>query len=656
MRINLHNEGFVRVATGVPHLNVGDCDYNQEQIIELWGRAAKESVDILCLPELSITGYTCGDLFLNRTLLDQAKRNLYRLTQHTLSRETKLIVGLPMEVNGILYNMAALIGDGSLIAVVPKSYLPNYGEFYEKRWFAPASQIRVKEIEFFDTMVPVVRGGVFTSNHFNFSIELCEDLWTPIPPSSIHSMQGSHITFNLSASNEVVGKHDYLVELIRQQSARCHSAYVYSSAGFGESTTDLVFAGKGIIAENGSIMHQDNRFDIDQKLGIVDIDIERLKAERVRKSSFYEPLESINPSLISDAVRLKVEFQQKSVSSIMREVNPLPFVPSKESMQDRCQEIFNIQASGLAKRFLHTKAKKMVLGISGGLDSTLALLVCIKSCEILNLPPSTILGVTMPGYGTTGRTYSNALKLMSALGITTKEIDIKPACEQHFVDLDHDPSIHDVTYENTQARERTKILMNLSNKEGGIVIGTGDLSELALGWATYNGDHMSMYGVNSSIPKSLVRVLVEWIALHQISKEACDTLLDILDTPVSPELLPADSSGEISQKTEDIVGPYELHDFFLYYMVRFGFSPKRILILAVHAFKGKYDLEIIYRWLKVFIRRFFQQQFKRSCMPDGPKVGSINLSPRGDWRMPSDASSEVWLKDLEIAMQQLRNF
>ncbi|MGL4411803.1 MAG: NAD(+) synthase [Bacteroidales bacterium] len=655
MKFNLHKEGFVRVATGVPHLRVGDCDYNYEHIIELWDRAAKEQVDILCLPELSITGYTCADLFLNRTLVEQAKSTLYKLTQQTLSRDTKLIIGVPMEVNGVLYNMAALIADTSLIGVVPKSYLPNYGEFYEKRWFAPASQLRCKDINFYDTMVPIVVGGIFTTPHFNFGIELCEDLWTPIPPSSIQSMRGSHITFNLSASNEVVGKHDYLVDLIKQQSARCHSAYVYSSAGFGESTTDLVFAGKGIIAENGSLMHQDNRFDIKQKLGVVDIDIERLKAERIRKSSFYEPLDSVNPSLLSDNYRPKVELTNKSVISLKRSINPHPFVPSQKDNQDRCQEIFNIQASGLAKRFLHTRAKRMVLGISGGLDSTLALLVCIKSCEILNLPASTIVGVTMPGYGTTGRTYTNALKLMATLGISTKEIDIKPACEQHFLDLQHDPAIHDVTYENTQARERTKILMNLANKENGIVIGTGDLSELALGWATYNGDHMSMYGVNSSIPKTLVRVLVEWVALHESSKEACDTLLDILDTPVSPELLPADPSGDISQKTEDIVGPYELHDFFLYYMVRLGFTPKRILILATQAYSGKYDIQTIYSWLKVFIRRFFQQQFKRSCMPDGPKVGSINLSPRGDWRMPSDASADTWLKELDLAKEQLTN-
>lgn len=656
MKFNLRNEDFVRVATGIPQLRVADCTYNYEQIITLWEDAANKGVQILCLPELSITGYSCGDLFLNEGLIRDAEKSLLKLiSQEELRAETHLIVGLPMMVEGRLYNMAALIDSTGLAGLVPKSYLPNYGEFYEKRWFASADDLNCKEISLFHKKVPISKGGVFQYSRFNIGIELCEDLWTPLPPSSIQAMRGAHLLFNLSASNEVAGKHDYLVELVRQQSARCHAAYIYTSAGFGESTTDLVYAGKGIIAENGTLMHQSERFERKAKLGVADIDLSRLKAERIRKSSFTEPLKRIIQFNEEAIVCNDQNFRELIVSQLYRSIAPHPFIPSEHDYHQRCEEIFEIQAAGLAKRMTHTGAKSMVIGISGGLDSTLALLVCVKCCELLNLPPTTIVGVTMPGFGTTDRTYTNALQLMESLGITRKEIDIRPACLQHFADLEHDAAVHDVTYENTQARERTQILMNLANKMGGIVIGTGDLSELALGWATYNGDHMSMYGVNSSIPKTLVRHLVKWVAATQTCKTVRATLLDIVDTPVSPELLPADASGNIAQKTEDIVGPYELHDFFLYYMVRFGFSPKRILLLAQQAFKGVYSVQTIQKWLVLFLHRFFQQQFKRSCMPDGPKVGSINLSPRGDWRMPSDASAALWITEAKNAHYLIAN-
>lgn len=646
------NYGYTRVATAIPEVKVADCPYNTSRIIELMQQADQANVQIVCFPELAITGYTCGDLFQQQRLLLDAENALSAILSASEALQLTSIVGMPVRFENRLYNTAVVVSRGILCGVIPKSYLPNYGEFYEKRWFASSLDSYGTKITLCNQEVPFGSYQLFADDakQICFGIELCEDLWTPLPPSSILSMQGANLIFNLSASNEVIGKHTYLEELIRQQSARCVCGYVYASAGYGESTTDLVFAGKGMIAENGSLLSQDNRFDRNEKLLIAEIDLQRLEAERIRRNSFTEALAMVkNPTPQS---RTAVTLPEATVTQLTRSINPRPFVPSDREMNMRCEEIFSIQTSGLAKRILHTHAHSMVVGISGGLDSTLALLVCAKTCDLIGIDRSRILGITMPGFGTTDRTYNNAIQLMKDLGVTIKEISIREACEQHFKDIEHDASIHDVTYENTQARERTKILMNMANKHGGMVIGTGDLSELALGWATYNGDQMSMYGVNAGIPKTLVRYLVKWVADTQVDEVSRHTLLDIIDTPVSPELLPADEDGSIAQKTEDIVGPYELHDFFLYYVLRLGYTPRKIFFLATQAFEGTFAQHTIAKWLVIFLRRFFNQQFKRSCMPDGPKVGSINLSPRGDWRMPSDASSASWLHEAEAILKE----
>lgn len=607
-------------------------------------QAEAQSVAVVCFPELSLTGYTCGDLFHQQTLHDGAISALRELLVATANLSVAGIVGMPLRVGNRQYNVAVAFQGGKIAAVVPKTFLPNYSEFYEKRWFAPATDAGFSEVELAGQRVPFGTDILLQCGGASVAIELCEDLWVPIPPSSHHAIAGAQIIFNLSASDETIGKNDYLKSLIAQQSARCIAGYVYASAGFGESTTDLVFAGNGLIAENGTFLAESERFSFDEQLIISEIDIDRLGADRRKNSSFMPaPVGDLRPYrvvLCSEATVLQP-------LTLTRSVSAFPFIPGGAELEKRCSEIFNIQVSGLATRMVHTGCRKVVIGISGGLDSTLALLVCVRTFDKLGISRQNILGITMPGFGTTGRTYNNALQLMDALGVTRKEIDIKPACLQHFSDIGHDASVHDVTYENTQARERTQILMNIANQQGGMVIGTGDLSELALGWATYNGDHMSMYGVNAGVPKTLVRYLVSYVAQSGSDEVAHATLLDILDTPVSPELLPTDENGDIAQKTEDLVGPYELHDFFLYYMVRFGFHPAKIFVLARYAFAGKYSDEIIRHWMKVFFRRFFNQQFKRSCLPDGPKVGSINLSPRGDWRMPSDASSALWLADLE---------
>lgn len=654
--------GFVRVAAVSPALRVADCDYNTTEILRIMGEAEADGISAIVFPELSITAYTCGDLFLQSLLLKEALNSLKEICDATRELSVIAIVGLPVEISNRLYNMAVVVSGGRIMGAVPKTFLPNYNEFYEKRWFSSSSELKEKTITLCDNLVPVGINLIFRTQDFNFSIDICEDLWTPIPPSSISSLNGAEIIFNLSASNETTGKHLYRKSLISQQSARCVAGYVYAAAGGGESTTDIVFSGSSMIAENGSILAEGERFSFDSKITVADIDIERLRNDRMKNKSFslseYPELRDWDFQKIalpansakksSSGIFSKNGKGESKEFSLRRCISSTPFVPANDNtLNDRCEEIFSIQVSGLAKRLLHTNIQKTVIGVSGGLDSTLALLVLVKTFDKLNIPHKNIIGITMPGFGTTDRTYTNAISLMQALGVTIKEIPIRDAVVQHFKDIEHDANMHDVTYENSQARERTQILMDYANKVNGLVIGTGDLSELALGWCTYNGDHMSMYAVNTGVPKTLVRTLVSWIANTQMGDEAKAILVDVIDTPVSPELLPADKDGKIAQKTEDVVGPYILHDFFLYYVLRFGFSPAKIYFLARHAFNNEYTNEVILKWLRTFFWRFFTQQFKRSCLPDGPKVGSVNLSPRGDWRMPSDASVSLWMKELE---------
>lgn len=626
--------GFVRVAAAIPELRVADCAFNASKIRELIVKADAEKVEIVCFPELCITAYTCADLFFQKQLLDNAENALANLVADTAGLDITSIVGMPVRKNNQLFNAAVVFKQGEILGVIPKINLPNNNEFYEKRWFASGYFVTASNIELAGQEVYFGTNYYFRTNNFTFGIEICEDLWMPIPPSSHLAIQGAEILFNLSASNELIAKHIYRQQLVEQQSARCIAGYVYTSAGHGESTTDLVFSGNTLIVENGKVLTKGERFSFEPQLTISEIDIERLRADRMHNNNFFNEKEEDAYYEIdcTDNASKPEDINFK----LTRTVDQHPFVPPMSVRDESCREIFSIQVGGIAKRWQHTHAENLIIGISGGLDSTLALLVCVKTADKLGYDRKRIMGVTMPGFGTTDRTYNNAIELMKSLGITMKEISIREACLLHFKDIGHDPQIHDVTYENVQARERTQILMDLSNKHNGLVVGTGDLSESALGWSTYNGDHMSMYAVNSGVPKTLVRYLVGWAA-HQLDDHSEKILTDILDTPVSPELLPFDENGEIAQKTEDIVGPYELHDFFLYYFVRFGFTPEKILFLAKTAFEGKYTDDVIEKWLKVFLKRFFQQQFKRSCIPDGPKVGSINLSPRGDWRMPSDA-------------------
>ena len=624
------NNGFIRVAAAIPELRVADCAFNVARMADLIRKGEEEKVQVICFPELSVTGYTCADLFQQQQLLSEAKKALNELQMLTFSTSSVIIAGMPVRVESHLFNTAVVLQGGHILGVVPKTHLPNNNEFYEKRWFTSGTLADVKTISLSGEQVPFGTDLLFTDGKFTFGIEICEDLWVPIPPSSQQALHGAEIIFNLSATNELIGKHHYLRQLIEQQSARCNAGYVYASAGAGESSTDVVYAGNGLIAENGIIIAVSERFSFEPQLIVNDIDIDRLQAERIRNTNYAND----KSALVYRTIQL--EDAHFTHFELKRTFDKYPFVPPVYDRDESCHEIFSIQIGGLAKRWQHTHSETVVIGISGGLDSTLALLVCVKTADKLGYDRKRITGITMPGFGTTGRTYTNAVNLMKSLGVTMLEISIKDACLQHFNDINHDPEVHDVVYENTQARERTQILMDIANKEHGIVIGTGDLSEMALGWSTYNGDHMSMYGVNSGVPKTLVRYLVDW-ASHQLDATSEEILQDILDTPVSPELLPADGNGDIAQKTEDIVGPYELHDFFLYYLVRFGYSPSKILFLAKYAFAGCYPDEVTEKWLKIFIHRFFAQQFKRSCIPDGPKVGSINLSPRGDWRMPSDA-------------------
>ncbi len=598
--------GFLKVATALPLVKVADCNYNIVQMENLLSESASKGAQITLFPELSITGYTCADLFTHQLLLEEAELALETLVKRTTNLKTLCVVGMPIVVDSCLYNCAVAFQKGEILAIVPKSNLPTYKEFYEKRWFTPASELTKESITLCNREVPIGTELLFRHKKVCIAIELCEDLWMPTPPSGYAAMAGANVILNLSASNELIGKHNYLVDLIKQQSARTLAGYVYASAGFGESSTDIVFTGNSIIAENGTILQQGSRFSFTPQITYATIDIDRLECDRRTNNNFTLGRSSKSYRIIS------IDLPKIGIEQIERKEDAHPFVPQGKDLNERCEEIFNIQVAGLAQRILHTQAKSLVIGISGGLDSTLALLVCIKTLDKLNLPRTQIIGVTMPGFGTTNRTYTNATQLMTQLGITIREISIKKACIQHFLDIDHDMEQHDVTYENSQARERTQILMDIANQTGGLVIGTGDLSELALGWATYNGDHMSMYGVNSSIPKTLVRHLVAWVANNEMETAARNTLLDIIDTPISPELIPTDSEGNMVQKTEDLVGPYELHDYFLYYLLRFGFRPKKIALIAYRSFEGIYTREIIKKWITVFFRRFFNQQFKRS--------------------------------------------
>ena len=639
------NYGFVKVAAAVPRVKIADCNFNAKQLESLIAVADGKGVQIITFPEMCITAYTCGDLFGQQLLLEEAEMALMQILNNTRQLDIISILGMPVIVNSTVINAAVVIQKGKVLGVVPKTYLPNYKEFYEQRWFTSALQIAETSVRLCGQIIPMGTNLLFETSDTIFGIEICEDLWSTIPPSSTLALQGAEIIFNLSADNEGIGKNSYLRSLISQQSARCISGYVFSSCGFGESTTDVVFAGNGLIYENGNQLAHNDRFSFEEQLVISEIDVEHLRAERRINTTFAASKGNIPAD--KKPVRIATEFVNSKELNLTRTFERHPFVPQGAALNERCEEVFSIQVAGLAQRLVHTGAKTAVIGISGGLDSTLALLVCVKTFDKLGLSRKNIIGVTMPGFGTTNRTYHNAISLMNSLGITVREISIKEACIQHFKDINHDINVHDVTYENAQARERTQILMDIANQTGGMVIGTGDLSELALGWATYNGDHMSMYGVNGSIPKTLVKYLVKWVAENEVDETSCITLLDIVDTPISPELIPADENGDIKQKTEDLVGPYELHDFFLYYFMRFGFRPSKIFMLASLAFKEVYDEETIKKWLLIFFRRFFNQQFKRSCLPDGPKVGSAAVSPRGDLRMPSDACSRLWLEELE---------
>lgn len=641
--------GFIKVAAAIPSVKVADCSYNVQQIESLIAMAEGKGVEVIVFPELCITGYTCQDLFKQTLLLEQAETSVLMLLDFTRKLDIISIVGVPVVVGDLLLNCAAVIQKGDLLGLVPKTYLPNYSEFYEKRWFASSQDLQPSEIRFAGNKIVVTPQPTLfrTCDGAMFGVEICEDVWAPVPPSCNLALSGADIIFNLSASDELIGKHDYLKGLLAQQSARMISGYVYSGCGFGESTQDVVYGGNAIAYENGQLIAESERFALDSQLIITQIDVEKIRNERRTNSTYINAQRGHDSRIVNAHTVMPRDFE------LIRDVDPHPFIPKTDDMEKSCDEIFSIQVAGLAKRLVHTGCKTVVVGISGGLDSTLALLVCVRTFDKLQLSRKGIVGVTMPGFGTTDRTYNNAVNLMKSLGITLREISIADAVKQHFNDIGHDINVHDVTYENSQARERTQILMDLSNQLGALVIGTGDLSELALGWATYNGDHMSMYGVNAGVPKTLIKYLVKFVAMSEDSDETRSILLDIIDTPISPELIPADEAGNITQKTEDLVGPYELHDFFLYHIIRFGYRPSKIFMLARKAFDGSnpeapfYDEETIKKWLTIFLRRFFNQQFKRSCLPDGPKVGSVSLSPRGDWRMPSDASSALWLKECE---------
>lgn len=648
----LEKYGYVRAAAAVPRVRVGDTAYNAREIVSLIKKGASEhDVKVMVFPELSITGYTCADLFLQTGLLAGAEAALQAILEETAGCDVLAAVGMPVTAENQLFNCAVVFHSGRILAVIPKTFVPNYNEFYEKRWFTSAAARLGDTVRLCGAEVPFGENILFRneSSQLVVGVEICEDLWMPIPPSSRHVLFGANLILNLSASNETVTKSDYRRDLIRQQSARCLTGYVFSSAGQGESTTDVVFNGHALIAANGVIAGESSWTEAPAYI-YADIDMEKLHNDRRKFNSFMDKREPGDYRVIGFLTQAGRDVKESFT------VEAHPFIPRDETEKfSRCKEIIKLQSTGLAERMWKTGIKKAVLGLSGGLDSTLALLVTAEAVKALRLPESSIIGITMPGPGTTDRTYQNALTLMKELGVTPKEIPIGEACFQHYVNIGHPADVYDVTFENAQARERTQILMDVANQEGGLVVGTGDLSELALGWCTYNGDHMSHYGVNSGVPKTLVRHLVSWYADTADNKKVSAALYDILDTPISPELLPPDPKGEIAQKTEDTVGPYELHDFFLFHFLRNGFAPAKILKLATLAFDGVYQPEVVCKWLETFYKRFFSQQFKRSCLPDGVKVGSVCLSPRGDWRMPSDSSAALWLEDLKKAEEELKN-
>lgn len=648
--------GFIKVAAAIPSVKVADTQYNLAEIEKQVIIAEGEGVEIIVFPELSLTGYSCQDLFHQQILLDNIETSVIQLLDFTRQLDITVIVGAPICADSVLLNCALVIQHGKLIGIVPKTYLPNYGEFYEKRWFASSQDLQFQSIYYVGEKITISSDiQLFTTSQgVKFGIEICEDLWAPIPPSNQLTLAGAELIFNLSASDDLIGKHNYLKSLVAQQSARTISGYIYSGCGFGESTQDVVYGGNGFIYENGQLLAEAKRFEIESQLIISEVDIEKLRTERRSNTTFVN---AQRPSVMQ-RLRANNQLPLQNITacipaSIQRDfvltrlVDKYPFIPKGDKLREHCEEILNIQVCGLAKRLSHINCKTVVIGVSGGLDSTLALLVATQTFDKLGYDCRGIIGITMPGFGTTDRTYNNAITLMQDLGITIREISIAASVKQHFTDIEHNIDVHDITYENSQARERTQILMDISNQVGGIVIGTGDLSELALGWCTYNGDHMSMYAVNVGIPKTLIKHLVSYVAENGVEDSIKLTLEDIVNTPISPELTPADENGKIVQKTEDLVGPYELHDFFLYYVLRFGFRPKKIFWLAQQAFKEEYADGVILHWLRIFYKRFFSQQFKRSCLPDGPKVGSVSLSPRGDWRMPSDAMPTDWIKDLE---------
>lgn len=647
MNDTLFSHGFLRSAVISPELHVADVDFNDNQIIAAIQEASIHGCNLVVFPELCITGYTCADLFYQALLLTQARKALPEIAKAGESADLAVIVGFPIEVNGRLYNCAAFLAGGHILGIVPKIYLPNTNEYYEKRWFSSGQGCIGMAIQLEDQTVPFGIDLLFRSRDIpdcTLGIEICEDLWAVEPPSSEMALGGATVIANLSASDELLSKAEYRRELVKQQSARCLSAYLYADAGAGESTTDVVFSGHSFIAENGTILAETDRFQFSTQMAIADIDIQRLNHERWLSSSFnlienrtqfrYIPYQlAIKPSL--------------RISELHRHLSPTPFVPEDPAQRARhCREIFSIQSTGLAKRLQHISTKSVSLAVSGGLDSTLALLVTCRAFDVLGLPRSGIVAISMPGFGTTSRTRSNAEKLADLLGVALRRIPIIDVVRQHFHDIGHDETLHDVTYENAQARERTQILMDVANQINGLAVGTGDLSELALGWCTFNGDHMSMYHVNAGVPKTLVRYLIDWCAESEYTGETASVLKDICSTPITPELLPVGEGDRLQQETETTIGPYVLHDFFLYYMVRYGFSPRKIFYLSDQAFQGIYQPEEILKWMKIFYARFFANQFKRSAMPDGPKVGSVALSPRGDWRMPSDANGSLWLNEL----------
>lgn len=642
--------GFLRVGAACPPVRVADPEGNAEATLAFVSRAHEQGVQVLVLPELGLTGYTCGDLFFSlSTLVAGAERALGLVLRETARLPMVVVVGLPVVQGGCLFNAAAVLQSGRVVGVVPKTFLPGYKEYYEERWFSSSREARGGEIRLAGAAVPFGTDLLFQVPEepgVALAVEICEDLWAPVPPSSRHAVAGATVILNPSASNDLVGKAEYRRELVRQQSGRLLAAYACANTGVHESTTDLVFGGHLMIAENGVLLAEGERFRRDGEMILTDVDTEHLRVERVRQTSFAEAVHAGASPYRSLPL---AGIPAKAPHRLVRRVEAHPFVPADPlTLDERCREVFSIQTAGLARRVEHVGVKRVVLGLSGGLDSTLALLVCVRTFDLLALPRGGLLAVTMPGFGTTARTLESARRLAEAAGAELREIDIRPACEQHIRDIGLSPADREsVTYQNLQARERTQVLMDLANKEGGIVVGTGDLSELALGFSTFAGDHIAMYNVNASVPKTLVRRLVAWVAEHHASAAERAVLGQVLETPVSPELVPPDRSGAISQRTEDIVGPYELHDFFLFCLLRRGAGPRKMLFLAAHAFEGRYDRPTLRRWLRVFLERFFAQQWKRSVMPDGPKVGSVSLSPRGDWRMPSDATAAAWLRELD---------